>query len=181
MKLVICAKFQVNRMNCVKSRRGAGPIDPPPPRLRVTIFSRRLLGLSMLNMISIQFLQSLSRKRTSDRRKYSAEEIMYTIPVEQIRYSYLIQRFSSFYYSLKRNLEVKRNEGHGYNNPAFIAMDEGTENHHYDPAEKHHPSDLNEIEMDCEANLIIADGQPNPSVLSFENILALQENTDSGC
>ena len=70
---------------------------------------------------------------------------MYTIPVEQIRYSYLIQRFSSFYYSLKRNLEVKRNEGHGYNNPAFIAMDEGTENHHYDPAEKHHPSDLNEI------------------------------------
>ena len=26
--------------------RGGGPIDPPPPsRLRVTIFSRRLLGL----------------------------------------------------------------------------------------------------------------------------------------
>ena len=47
MKLVICTKFQVNRMNCVESRRGGGgPIDPPPPsRLRVTIFSRRLLGL----------------------------------------------------------------------------------------------------------------------------------------
>ena len=24
---------------------GGGPIDPPPPRLHVTIFSRRLLGL----------------------------------------------------------------------------------------------------------------------------------------
>ena len=46
MKLVICTKFQVNRMNCVESRRG-GPIDTPPPsRLRVTIFSRRLLGLN---------------------------------------------------------------------------------------------------------------------------------------
>ena len=46
MKLAICTKFQVNRMNCVESRKG-GPIDPPPPlsRLRVTIFSRRLLGL----------------------------------------------------------------------------------------------------------------------------------------
>ena len=35
-------------MNCVESRKGGGPIDPPPPsptRLRVTIFSRRLLGL----------------------------------------------------------------------------------------------------------------------------------------
>ena len=30
MKLVICTKFQVNRMNCVESRRGGGvPIDPP--------------------------------------------------------------------------------------------------------------------------------------------------------
>ena len=46
MKLVICTKFQVKRMNCVESRRG-GLIDPPlPPRLHVTIFSRRLLGLS---------------------------------------------------------------------------------------------------------------------------------------
>ena len=44
MKLVICTKFQVNRMNCVESRRGGGPIDPPS-RLRITIFSRRLLGL----------------------------------------------------------------------------------------------------------------------------------------
>ena len=43
MKLAICTKFQVNRMNCVESRRGGGPIDPS--RLRVTIFSRRLLGL----------------------------------------------------------------------------------------------------------------------------------------
>ena len=45
MKLVICTKFQVNRMNCVESRRG-GPIDPPPSRLPVTIFSRRLQGLN---------------------------------------------------------------------------------------------------------------------------------------
>ena len=32
MKLAMCTKFQVNRMNCVESRRGGGgggPIDPP--------------------------------------------------------------------------------------------------------------------------------------------------------
>ena len=51
MKLVICTKFQVNRMNCVESRRGGGPIDPPFSRLRVTIFSRRLLGLTYLIFI----------------------------------------------------------------------------------------------------------------------------------
>ena len=46
MQLAICTKFQVNRMNCVEIRRGGAPIDPPPsPRLRVTIFSGRLLGL----------------------------------------------------------------------------------------------------------------------------------------
>ena len=32
MKLAICTKFQVNQMNCVESRRGGGPIDPPPPQ-----------------------------------------------------------------------------------------------------------------------------------------------------
>ena len=31
MKLVICTKFQVNRMNCVESRRGGGQIDIHPP------------------------------------------------------------------------------------------------------------------------------------------------------
>ena len=46
MKLVICTKFQVNRMNCVESRRGVR-LTPPPLRLRVTIFSRRLLGLTL--------------------------------------------------------------------------------------------------------------------------------------
>ena len=46
MKFVICKKFHVNRINCVESRRG-GPIDLPPPRLRVTIFSSRLLGLGL--------------------------------------------------------------------------------------------------------------------------------------
>ena len=47
MKLVICTKFQVKQMNCVESRRGRFRLTPPPPsRLRVTIFSRRLLGLS---------------------------------------------------------------------------------------------------------------------------------------
>ena len=30
MKLVICTKFHVNRMNCVESRR-RDPVDPPPP------------------------------------------------------------------------------------------------------------------------------------------------------
>ena len=49
-KAVICTKFQVNRMNCVESRRG-DPIDhPPPPRLCVTIFSSRLLGLRSCEM-----------------------------------------------------------------------------------------------------------------------------------
>ena len=32
----------------MESRGGGGPIDPPPPRLRVTIFSRRLLGLKFI-------------------------------------------------------------------------------------------------------------------------------------
>ena len=53
MKLVICTKFQVNQMNCVESRRGGGPIDPPPSRLRVTIFSRQLLGLILHEMMYI--------------------------------------------------------------------------------------------------------------------------------
>ena len=43
MKLIICAKFHVNRMNCVESRRGV-PL-PPQKSVRVTIFSSRLLGL----------------------------------------------------------------------------------------------------------------------------------------
>ena len=30
-----------------KVEGGGGPIDPPPSRLRVTIFSRRLLGLTL--------------------------------------------------------------------------------------------------------------------------------------
>ena len=47
MKLVICTKFQVNRMNCVESRRGGIRLTPPPSRLRVTIFYRRLLGLNI--------------------------------------------------------------------------------------------------------------------------------------
>ena len=50
MKLTICTKFYVNRMNCVESRRGGGPIyhSPPPPSVRVTIFSSRLLGLNVI-------------------------------------------------------------------------------------------------------------------------------------
>ena len=45
MKLVICTKFQVNGMKYVESRRGGSDCPHPPSRLRVTIFSRRLLGL----------------------------------------------------------------------------------------------------------------------------------------
>ena len=47
MKLVICTKFQVNRMNCVESRRGGGRSDCPPPPLKASFnyFSSRLLGL----------------------------------------------------------------------------------------------------------------------------------------
>ena len=30
MELVIFTKFHVNRMNCVESRRGVGPIEPLP-------------------------------------------------------------------------------------------------------------------------------------------------------
>ena len=44
MKLVMCTKFQVSRMNCVESR-GGSDWHLPPSRLRVTSFSRRLLGL----------------------------------------------------------------------------------------------------------------------------------------
>ena len=48
MKLVTCTKLQVKRMNC--------PIDPPPPlsRLRVTIFSSRLLGLKKTAKVIIK-------------------------------------------------------------------------------------------------------------------------------
>ena len=40
MKIVICTKFHVNQMNCVKSSRGRDPIDlpPPPTHLTTTIF-----------------------------------------------------------------------------------------------------------------------------------------------
>ena len=58
-------------MNCVESRRGS-PIDPPPPpsRLRVTIFSWRLLGLNLIEnclsrrsqFVSIDEFQSVARK-----------------------------------------------------------------------------------------------------------------------
>ena len=51
MKLVICTKFQVNRMSCVESR--------PPSRLRVTIFSSRLLGLKS-NCIRVPCVTSLT-------------------------------------------------------------------------------------------------------------------------
>ena len=52
MKHVIFTKFQLNRMNWVESRSGGGGggglIDSPTPsRLRVIIFSRRLLGLRL--------------------------------------------------------------------------------------------------------------------------------------
>ena len=37
MKLVVCTKFQVNRMSCVESRRG-DPIDPPPLKASCNYF-----------------------------------------------------------------------------------------------------------------------------------------------
>ena len=42
MKLIICAKFHVNRMNGVESRRGVR-LNPLPSSVCVTIFSSRLL------------------------------------------------------------------------------------------------------------------------------------------
>ena len=50
MNLALCTKFHVNRMNCVESRRGVRLTPPPPPplsRLRLTIFSSRLIGQSI--------------------------------------------------------------------------------------------------------------------------------------
>ena len=38
MKLVICTKFHVNRMNCVESRRAGVPIDPPPLKASCSYF-----------------------------------------------------------------------------------------------------------------------------------------------
>ena len=38
MKLVICTKFHVNRINCVESRRGRDPIDLPPPKASCNYF-----------------------------------------------------------------------------------------------------------------------------------------------
>ena len=69
MKLAICTKFQVNRMNCVESRRrGGDPIDPPPSRLRVTIFSRRLLGLMRSPMIYRSTCVTFQRARGNGRK-----------------------------------------------------------------------------------------------------------------
>ena len=62
MKLAICTKFQINRMNCVESRRGAGPIDPPS-RLRVTIFSRRLLGLKAIFRVTVPLFINQNKSR----------------------------------------------------------------------------------------------------------------------
>ena len=62
MNLVICTKFQVNRMNYVESRRGGGgPIDLPS-RLRVTIFSRKLLGLNIDKADYISYVMKLFNK-----------------------------------------------------------------------------------------------------------------------
>ena len=60
----MCIKLQVNRMNCVESRRGNVrlTIAPPPPSgLRVTIFSRRLLGL----IVFIEAMGFYSRFRST--------------------------------------------------------------------------------------------------------------------
>ena len=74
MKLALCTKFQVNLMNCVETRKGGGPIDPPPPsRLRVTIFSRRLLGLMCLNVCLIY--RKLGRNRIKVLREGISEHM----------------------------------------------------------------------------------------------------------
>ena len=62
MKLVICTKFQVNRMNCVESR-GGSDWSPPTSRFRVTIFPSRLLGLtSLISMQLPQIMGSVSSR-----------------------------------------------------------------------------------------------------------------------
>ena len=62
MKLAICTNFQVNRMNCVESRRKGGSNWRPPPRLRVIIFSRRLLGLIVVLLKDMTVLWHFTQK-----------------------------------------------------------------------------------------------------------------------
>ena len=79
MKLIICAKYHVNQMTCVESRRG--PIDPPPPLsvcVHVTIiFFSRLLGLRSSNQVLYNFTKSiLSLKGAS---QSSCSNLLYVI------------------------------------------------------------------------------------------------------
>ena len=65
MKLVKCTKFHVNRMSCVEKRRGGGPIDLPPSRLRVTIFffdASRIKCEELINSAMMQTYESLIRE-----------------------------------------------------------------------------------------------------------------------
>ena len=56
MKLIICTKFYVNRMNCVESRRGRVRLTPPSS-VRVTSFSSWLLGLMMMLLTLLYFTE----------------------------------------------------------------------------------------------------------------------------
>ena len=73
-------------MNCVESRRG-GPIDPPS-RPRVTIFSRRLLGLKHAKYKNI--LDAEERQRTSKVRYCTISWNTFSANVHQYSYSVVL-------------------------------------------------------------------------------------------
>ena len=109
MKLVVCTKSQVNRMNCVESRRGGGGSDCPfpslPPRHRVTIFSSRpsrvkkCFGLFGL-FFGVRFLLNKMKKYflPRDRSQFStfSDSMLVHFPLRVIYHTfYLLSYISS--------------------------------------------------------------------------------------
>ena len=66
MKLVICTKFQVNQMNFVESRKGGGPIEPPPP-LEAS-YNYFLFEASRVNNFNSNFVRSALTDIVRDRQ-----------------------------------------------------------------------------------------------------------------
>ena len=77
MKLAICNKFQVNRMNCVESTRwGGDPIDPPPPlKASCNYFFRGLLGLNIFGKAFAQEQKCSSKELTLSQYIYLPRSI----------------------------------------------------------------------------------------------------------
>ena len=79
MKLNICAKFHVNRMNCVKSRRWGGGGGLTPLKCSCNYFFSRLLGLKTRTILEFQKYKPI--RRNSNNNNYIITTIMKIIRI----------------------------------------------------------------------------------------------------